>query len=84
MYNETKQIDRIEIINGAHIQVREATIITKDDVEIAKNYHRWSFAPGDDISDMSQEVKDIAAVVWTQEVIEAYQQSIKESIQVEV
>lgn len=76
MYNEIKQLDRIEIINGTHIQVREVTVITKDDVEIAKTYHRWSFAPGDDISSMPQEVKDIAAVVWTPEAIEAYQDSL--------
>lgn len=64
MYNETKQIDRIEVINGSVIQVREVTIITKDDVEIARTYHRWSFNPNDDISEMPEEVKDIAKVVW--------------------
>ena len=64
MYNETKQIDRIEIVNGNIIQVREATIITKDDVEIARTFHRWAFNPNDDISMMPQEVKDIAKVVW--------------------
>ena len=65
MYNETKQIDRIEVINGSIIQVREVTIISKDNVEIARTYHRWSFNPGDEISSMSQEVKDIANVVWS-------------------
>ena len=64
MYNETKQIDRIEVVNGNIIQVREVTIITEDDVEIARTYHRWSFTKGDDISYMPQEVKDIAQVVW--------------------
>ena len=64
MYNETKQIDRIEVINGSIIQVREVTIVMKDDVEIAKTYHRWSFNPNDDISSMPQEVKDIANIVW--------------------
>lgn len=64
MYNETKKIDKIEIINGSIIQVREVTIVTKDDVEIARTYRRWSFNKCDDISEMSQEVKDIAGVVW--------------------
>ena len=77
MYNETKQIDRIEILNGNIIQVREVTIITKDDVEIARTYHRWSFNQGDDISAMPQEVKNIAALVWTPEVIEAHQASLR-------
>ena len=64
MLTETKQIDRIEVINGSIIQVREVTIITKDEVEIARTFHRWSFNKGDDISEMSQDVKDIANVVW--------------------
>ena len=64
MLKETKQIDRIEVINGSIIQVREVTIVTKDDVEIARTYYRWSFNPNDDISEMPKEVKDIANVVW--------------------
>lgn len=64
MYKETKQIDRIEVINGSIIQVREVTIVTKDGVEIARTYHRLSFNPGDDVSNMPQEVKDIASVIW--------------------
>lgn len=77
MYNETKQIDRIEVINGSIIQVREVTIVTKDDVEIARTYHRWSFNNGDDISHMPQEVQDIASVVWTDEIIQAYQSQLE-------
>ena len=80
MYNETKQIDRIEVINGSIIQVREVTIITKDDAEIARTYHRWNFNPSDDLSEMPQEVKDIAAVVWTEEVVNNYILSLSENI----
>jgi hypothetical protein len=64
MYNEFKQIDRIEVVNGNIIQVREVTVITKDDVEIARTYHRWSFTNFEDMKDMPQEVKDIAKVVF--------------------
>ena len=84
MLTEKSIIDKIEVLEKGHIQVRQANRIMRDEEVIATNYHRWSFAPGDDISNMPQEVKDIAAVVWTTEVIEAYQQSIKESIQVEI
>lgn len=79
MYNEIKRIDRVEIINGSIIQVREVTIITKDDVEIARTYHRWCFNPGDDISEMPQEVKDISSIVWTEEVINNYILSLSEN-----
>lgn len=82
MLTETSVIDKIEILENGVIQARQANRIMRDEEVIATNYHRWSFAPGDDIVAMPQEVKDIAAVVWTPEVIAAYQQSIKGSIQV--
>lgn len=77
MLTEKKVLDKIEIINGVHIQVREATIIEKDGVEIAKTYHRWSFAPNQDISEMPQQVQDIAKLVWTDEVIAQYQAQLE-------
>lgn len=80
MLTEKKIIDKVEIINGMFIQVREATIIEKDGVEIAKTYHRWSYSPFDDISEQTQEVQDIANVVWTDEVKQAYQEQLNRQI----
>ena len=80
MLTEKKIIDKIEVVNGMFIQVREATIIEKDGVELAKTYHRWSFAPNQDVSEMPQQVQDIAALVWTPEVIAAYQAKMAEAI----
>ena len=77
MLTEKKNIDKVEIINGMFIQVREATIIEKDGVELAKTYHRWSFAPNQDISEMPQQVQDIAKLVWTDEVIAQYQAQLE-------
>ncbi len=77
MLTEKKIIDKIEVINGMFIQVREATIIEKDGVELAKTYHRWSFSPLDDISGQPQQVIDIANVVWTDEVKLAYQAQLE-------
>ena len=70
---ETKEIDKIEIVNFGRIQVREATTIMRDGAEIAKTYHRWAFAPGADVSAMPANVQAIAAAAWTPEVIAAYQ-----------
>mgnify|MGYP007007679647 CR=1 FL=1 len=74
---ETKAIDKIELV-GAHaiLQVREATTIMRDGEEIAKTYHRWSFEPGADISEMPANVQAIAAAAWTPEVIAAYQAQV--------
>ena len=70
---EVKVIDKIEVVETGHVQVREATKIERDGVEIAKTYHRWSFAPGDDVSGQPANVQAIAAAAWTPEVIAAYQ-----------
>lgn len=70
---ETKHIDRIEVVLYNVVQVREATVITKDGEEIAKTFHRWCIAPGEDYSNQDEKVKDICAVVHTEEAISAYQ-----------
>lgn len=77
MITERKELDLVQVVNGMFIQVREANIIEKDGVEIAKTYHRWSFNPLDDISEQPQQVQDIAKVVWTDEVKEQYQAQLE-------
>lgn len=79
MLNEKQIIDKVEVVNGMFIQVRQANIIEKDGVEIARTYHRWSFSPLDDVSEQPQEVIDIANVVFTDEVKLAYQEQLKQN-----
>ncbi len=69
---EIKLIDKIEIVETNSIQVRTATIIEKDGVEIAKTYHRHVVNPTDDISNEDQKVQAVAKAIWTKEVIDAY------------
>jgi hypothetical protein len=75
---ENKVIDKIEVVENGIVQVREATKIERDGVEIAKTYHRWSFAPGSDVSEMPANVQAIAAAAWTPEVIAAYKAQVAE------
>lgn len=70
---ERNTIDKIEILENGIIQVRQANIVERDGLEIAKTYHRWTLVPGQDLSGQEQRVVDIAKAVWTQEVISAYQ-----------
>ena len=66
--------DKIEIVGDyKHIQVRTATVIERDGVEISRSFSRHVAAPGDDVSGESTEVQAIAAAVHTAEVIAAYQ-----------
>ena len=55
------------------IQCRRADIIEKDGVEVGRSYHRHVRCPGDDVSSDCQELQDVAGVLWTQDVIDAYQ-----------
>lgn len=74
---ETKVIDQITVTENGTLLVREAaTRVLRDGEQIAQTYHRWSFAPGSEISAMPQNVQDIAEVTWTPEVIAAYEAQI--------
>lgn len=65
--------DKIEIVGDfKHIQVRTATIIERDGVEISRSFHRHVIAPDADVSAESTEVQAIAAAVHTQAVKDAY------------
>jgi len=73
---EQKLIDKIEVVETGAIQVREATRILKDGEIIAQTYHRWSFAPGSDVSEMPDNVQAVAKAIWTDNVISDYQKRI--------
>lgn len=67
-------IDKIEIVGDyRHVQVRTATVIEEDGVEISRSYHRHVIAPTDDYSHEASEVQAVCAAVFTSEVIEAYE-----------
>ena len=70
---EKQIVDKVELVQSNHIQVRTATIIEKDNIEIAKTYHRHVLAPGDDVTNEDPKVQAIANAVWTEEVIAAFQ-----------
>jgi hypothetical protein len=65
--------DKIEIVGDfKHVQVRTATVIKRDDVEISRSFSRHVVSPNDDITGESAEVQAICAVVHTQAVKDAY------------
>jgi len=65
---ENTNIDQIEIVNDWNIQVRQATVITKNGEQVARSFHRWVLTPDMDISGQEQKVQDICNVAWTDEV----------------
>ena len=65
--------DKIEIVGDfKHVQVRTATVIKRDGVEISRSFSRHVVAPDADITGESAEVQAICAAVHTQAVKDAY------------
>lgn len=70
---ETK-VDKIEIVGDyKHVQVRTATVVSEDGVELSRSYHRHVVSPLDDASGEDAQVQAICAAVHTDEVKAAYQ-----------
>ena len=75
---ETQENDKIEVVNKWNIQVRKATIIKKDGVELTRSFHRKVLNPGTldasdnlvdtDISGEDADVQAIANAAWTTQV----------------
>ena len=66
---KTIEEDKIEVVGAFKtVQVRTATVIKKDGVEVARNFHRHAIEAGQDYSDQSTEVKAICDAVHTVEV----------------
>ena len=75
---ETNENDKIEVVNKWNIQVRNATIIKKDGVELTRSFHRKTLQPGvldasdnlveTNISGEDADVQAICNAAWTTQV----------------
>ena len=77
----TKELiqDKIEVVgNFKHIQVRTATVIKEDGVEISRSFHRHAVAPNSDSTNESADVKAMVAQFHTDEVKKAYADHLAE------
>jgi hypothetical protein len=71
----TKEIknDKYEIVTRfKHIQVRIATIVSEDGVELSRSFERKVITPDMDVSGESQEIQGMASALWTDAVKEAW------------
>ena len=67
-------VDKIEIVGDyKHVQVRTATVVSEDGVELSRSYHRHVVSPLDDASGEDAQVQAICAAVHTQDIKDAYQ-----------
>ena len=74
--SETSVEDKIEVVDCGGwkaIQVRTATVISRDGEEISRSFHRHVVSPADDWSGESTEVQSICNTFHTTEAIAAYE-----------
>ena len=73
--------DKIEIVGDYKaVQVRTCTKVMEDGVELSSGYHRHVVVAGQDYSNESAEVQAICAVVHTDAVIAAYNESLESGV----
>ena len=71
----TKEIvnDKYEVVSAyKHIQVRAATVIKEDGVELSRSFSRRVLTPDMDVSSESDEIKGMADALWTDAVKESW------------
>ena len=78
----TKEIiqDKIEVVGEfKHIQVRTATVIKEDGVELSRSFHRHVVSPDSDSTNESADVKAMVKQFHTNAVKKAYKEHIESS-----
>ena len=84
---ETIEYDKIEVIGQYKaVQVRKATVIKKDDVELTRSFERYVLHPGSldasnnlvdtDLSGEPSEVQAVCNAVWSTSVKDAWKASL--------
>jgi len=78
-------VDKIEVLEMGQVQVRTATRVMEDGVQLSQSFHRHVLVPSTkasgswadtDISGEDARVQAIATATWTAEVKTAYQDMI--------
>ena len=73
---ESLEYDKMEIVTQwKHVQVRQATVVKRDGVEIARSFHRYVLTPGTldasdnlvntDISGQPTDIQGVCNALWT-------------------
>ena len=81
--SESIEYDKIEVVGQYKaVQVRKATVIKKDGVELTRSFHRYTLWPGTldesnnlvntDLSGEPAEVSAIATAAWTDSIKAAW------------
>ena len=79
MLTEKEAIDQITILEDGQMQIRTATKIIRDGVEIARTFHRHVVAPGQDLTREDVRVRAVGKAMHTRAVIAAFKKAQREA-----
>ena len=76
--SESIEYDKIEVV-GIYkaVQVRKATVIKKDGVELTRSFHRYVLHPDSDISKEPAEVTAVCNAVWTDTIKDEWKKKVE-------
>ena len=70
--------DKISVVGDfKHIEVRTATVIKEDGVELSRSFHRHVVSPDSDSTNESADVKAMVTQFHTDEIKKAYAEHVK-------
>ena len=81
-------VDKIEVLEMGELQVRTATRVLEDGVQLSQSYHRKVLQPSTkasgswadtDVSGEDARVQSVANATWTAEVKTAYQEMMDDN-----
>ena len=76
---ESIEYDKIEVVGEYKaVQVRKATVIKKDGVELTRSFERYVLQPDADVSKEPAEVKAVCDAVWTDTIKDAWKKKLED------
>ena len=76
--SKTVVVDKLEVLEMGQVQVRTATIVAEDGVELSRAFHRHVLEPGADLTGQADRVVAVANAAWTAEVVTAWDAFVAE------
>jgi hypothetical protein len=73
MLEKEEVVDLIQVLEDGSIQIRKATIIKENGVEIARTFHSHCKYPGENVDEEDERVRVVADSIWTESVIDKYE-----------
>lgn len=79
MLEKLESFTKLEITEQGKVSLRRTTRIVEDGNVLSENHHREMRYPGQDISDLPQNIQDSINAFWTQEIIDAWALIVEEA-----